>query len=192
MTAPTSAAARPKPASRIVTNEKRASHNRACTRCGGATCMAVNSSRYSLHKSSITCRVSAAMIGVIKTAWAMIMAFGVKRRPRKPSGPERDSAKKTSSPTTTGGSPIRPFSATMTASRPGKRVSATTAPRGKPTTPASSVADKVTISDRRTIANSVASPLKIRDRALCVSNGASSRNKIDVSSFCRVFFPQVK
>ena len=73
----------------------------------------------------MTWRVSAAMIGVISTAWAMIIAFGVNSRPREPSGPERDSTRKTSRPTTTGGRPISALRTTMTASRPGNRVSAT-------------------------------------------------------------------
>ena len=38
-------------------------------------------------------RVSAAMIGITSSACATIMARGVNRMPRKPSGPERDSSR---------------------------------------------------------------------------------------------------
>ena len=38
-------------------------------------------------------RVSAAMIGVISTVCAMIMACGVNRMPQDPSGPERESSR---------------------------------------------------------------------------------------------------
>src|SRR5262249_52828432 len=64
-TAPTSAAARPKPASSAVTRLKRPSQINVVMRRSGPTSIAANSSRYSLHKSSTVCRVSAAMIGAI-------------------------------------------------------------------------------------------------------------------------------
>src|SRR5262249_16493894 len=65
---PTSAAARPKPASRVVTRLKRASHSNAATRPAGPTRIAVISSRYSTHRSSTVWRVNAAMIGMTSTA----------------------------------------------------------------------------------------------------------------------------
>ena len=91
ITAPTSAAARPKPASRAVTRLKRASRISVTTRRSGPTFMAASSSRYSIHRSSMVCRASAAMIGVTRTACATIIACGVNRSPNEPSGPERDS-----------------------------------------------------------------------------------------------------
>src|SRR5262249_52048306 len=93
ITAPTSAAARPKPASAMVTSEKRASQSSTLTREEGPTAMAVNSSRYSARKSAITCRGNAAMIAEIRTCCALITARGVKRIPNLPSGQERDSSK---------------------------------------------------------------------------------------------------
>lgn len=48
----------------------------------------------------------------------------------------------------------------MAAARPGKRVSATSAPSGTPTSAAIATALRLTISDRRTAANSAASPCK--------------------------------
>jgi hypothetical protein len=114
--------------------------------------MAVSSSRYSTHRSSMVWRASAAMIGSTSSAWAMIIAGGLNRRPRLPSGPERDNRRNTARPTTTGGSPMKALSTTMTAARPGNRTSARKAPSGKPTRPASTVALRLTRSDRRTIA----------------------------------------
>ena len=93
MTAPTSAAARPKPASSVVTRLKRASHSSVATRPSGPTFMAASSSRYSIQRSSMVWRASAAMIGVTRIACAMIIAFGVNRMPQEPSGPERDSSR---------------------------------------------------------------------------------------------------
>jgi hypothetical protein len=43
-----------------------------------------------VSSSSSTCRLNAVMIGVINTVWAMIMAAGVYRNCRKPSGPALD------------------------------------------------------------------------------------------------------
>src|SRR5262249_27588547 len=51
-TAPTSAAARPKPASSAVTRLKRPSQTNVAMRRSGPTSIAASSSRYSFHKSS--------------------------------------------------------------------------------------------------------------------------------------------
>jgi hypothetical protein len=91
MMAPTSAAARPKPAKSAVTRLKRASQISAVTRPTGPRFIAVSSSRYSIQRSSMVCRVNAAMIGVTSTVCATIIAPGVNSRPNEPSGPERDS-----------------------------------------------------------------------------------------------------
>src|SRR6185312_1532235 len=130
--APTSAAARPNPASNAVTRENRASQISVATRRAGPTCIAASSSRYSAHKSSTVCRVKAAMIGATKTVCATIMACGVNRIPHEPSGPERDNVRKIANPTTTGGSPISALSTTIAPSRPGKRINAMNAPNGTP------------------------------------------------------------
>src|SRR5215207_1058932 len=124
ITAPTSAAARPKPASSAVTRLKRASHNSAATRRTGPTPSAVNSSRYSAHRSSMIWRAKAAMIGNTRMACATTMACGVNSSPSEPSGPERDSRRNTPKPTTTGGSPMQALTNTVSAVRPGKRASA--------------------------------------------------------------------
>jgi len=62
------------------------------------------------------------------------------------------------SPTTTGGNPISALRMTITASRPGKRISAMAAPNGTPMNPPKTTADKLTMSDNRTIASSAGSP----------------------------------
>ena len=84
------------------------------------------------------------MIGVTNTVCAIIMAGAVNNRPNEPSGPERDSARKTARPTTTGGNPIRALSRTMTPWRPGNFVSAMRAPKGMPISAASTTADRLT------------------------------------------------
>src|SRR5262245_50613484 len=63
------------------------------------------------------------------------------------------------SPTTTGGNPISALRMTITASRPGNRVSATAAPNGTPMSPPKTTADKLTMSDNRTIASNAGSPV---------------------------------
>src|SRR5262249_6655490 len=73
------------------------------------------------------------------------------------------------SPTTTGGNPISALRMTITASWPGKRDSATAAPNGTPMSPPKTTADKLTMSDKRTIASSAGSP-------------ASSNSSADTSS----------
>src|SRR5204862_1362905 len=78
-------------------------------------------------------------------------------RPTEPSGRERESARKTAKPTTTGGKPMSALSTTMTASRPEKRVSATRAPNGTPKSAATNTAERLTASDSRTIATSAGS-----------------------------------
>jgi hypothetical protein len=100
------------------------------------------------------------MIGAIRIVWAMIIACGVNRMPHDPSGPDRDSSRNTNSPTTTGGSPISALRTTIDPPRPRKRASASHAPSGSPISAASSTADRLTISESRTIANSAGSPAR--------------------------------
>jgi tungstate transport system permease protein len=77
MTAPTSATARPKPASATVRRLWRASQSSAAMRPPARTPSDSNCSAYSRCRSSITCRVSAATIGATRMVWAMIIAAGV-------------------------------------------------------------------------------------------------------------------
>ncbi len=104
-------------------------------------------------------------MGTISTVCATIIAAGVNSSPSTPNGPERDSSRNTTSPTTTGGSPIRVFIATDSPRRPGKRSAATAVPSGSPISVAASTAVRLTRSDRPTIRTSPSSSVAIRVRA---------------------------
>src|SRR5882724_8270930 len=93
ITAPTSAEARPKPASTAVTRLKRPSHSSVQMAPPGVAPSDRSCSLYSTHRSSTTWRASAATIGAISTVWATIIASGVNSRPSTPNGPLRDSSK---------------------------------------------------------------------------------------------------
>ena len=69
-----------------------------------------------------------------------------------PSGPARDNSRYTIRPTTTGGSPMRAFNATINVCRPGKRVIAISAPSGRPITAAARTAVRLTLRLSATIA----------------------------------------
>ena len=157
MTAPTSAIARPNPASNTVASEKRVSHSSVNTARMVRAPSEISCSRYSPHASATICRDSAAMIGVMRMVCAMIIAVGVNRIPSAPNGPARDSSKYTTSPTTTGGNPIIALSSTVSVCRPGKRPTAIAAPSGRPRHAANSVAVRLTRSDSSTIASSFGS-----------------------------------
>ena len=93
ITAPTSAAARPKPASTIVTSEKRRSQSSVTAAPNRFSPSERSCSRYSSQASSTTCRESAATIGVIRIVCAITIAVGVNSSPNAPSGPARDSSR---------------------------------------------------------------------------------------------------
>ena len=91
ITAPTSAAARPKPASTTVSSEKRMSHRSVSAAVHLRAPSERSCSRYSRQASSTICRESAAMIGRIRIVCAITIAVGVKRMP---SCAERPGARK--------------------------------------------------------------------------------------------------
>ena len=93
MTAPTSALARPKPASSTVSSAKRPSQSSVGTARQGPAPKERNCSAYSSQSCSIAWRDSAARIGVISRVWAITMAPGVNSSPSPPSGPLRDTAR---------------------------------------------------------------------------------------------------
>ena len=74
----------------------------------------------------------AAISGVTRIACATTIAAGVNSRPSGPNGPERESKRYTTRPTTTAGRPMKAFSTATTTWRPGKEPVATSAPNGKP------------------------------------------------------------
>ena len=93
MTAPTSALARPKPASTAVDSPNRPSHSTVDTARAGPIPNEASCSRYSSHRSDVIRCASEAMMGNTKTIWAMIIAVGVNNSPNTPNGPERDSSR---------------------------------------------------------------------------------------------------
>jgi hypothetical protein len=90
-TAPTSALARPKPARTPVRRLTRPSQRRVGTARSRLVPRLSSCSRYSAQMSSTTERVSETTIGRIRIVCATIIAVGVKRSARGPSGPDRDS-----------------------------------------------------------------------------------------------------
>src|SRR6267143_69087 len=76
------------------------------------------------------------------------MAPGVKSKPNRPSGPERDSSRYKARPTATGGSPKNALDKTTRTRRAGKSYTASAAPSDKPTSVARAVAHRLTPRDR--------------------------------------------
>ena len=95
----------------------------------------------------------------------MIIAEGLNKRPNPPKGPERDNNRKNVNPTTTGGRPISALIATIATDRPGKRDTASKAPKGRPISAARHTAVKVTRRDRATIPKNTGSRRMISARA---------------------------
>src|SRR6185437_9272082 len=71
------------------------------------------------------------MIGMARIVCAIIMAEGVNSNPRKPSGPEWESARYRARPTTTGGRPKKALIKTTMARRPRNEKTASAAPTGR-------------------------------------------------------------
>ena len=107
--------------------------------------------------SSTTCRVSAVTTGITSTTWAITMAWKVNIQPRKPSGPERDSSKYTTKPTTTDGKASKVFSTVNTMCRPGKPDTPSHAPTSRPTPQPIRQALALTPNDRPTMVHSAGS-----------------------------------
>src|SRR3954469_10325579 len=91
------------------------------------------------------------MIGVARMACAITMAEGVKSSSRKPNGPERDSAKYSTRPTTTGGNPNNALINMTNNLRPRNGKMASAVPSGKLSNVAIAVAAKLTPSESATI-----------------------------------------
>ena len=134
ITAPTSATARPKAVSAIINTAKR-----SCSSISRADKNGPAPSERSwsppLRRASITNRrESAAMSGTTNTVCAITMAVGVKSKPHSPSGPERDSNKYTSKPTTTEGKASKVLTNHTSNAWPGQRATAKPAPKLRPKT----------------------------------------------------------
>jgi hypothetical protein len=90
-------------------------------------------------------------MGIARVACAITLAIGVKSNSRKPSGPERDSARYSTNPTTTGGRPKNALTRTTIIRRPRKGTIARAVPKGKLTAAAKAVAAKLTPIESPTI-----------------------------------------
>jgi hypothetical protein len=93
------------------------------------------------------------MIGRLRMNWPMIIAPGVKRRFRAPSGPCRSSRIERIKPTTTGGSPKPVLQIASRTPRPRNFALASQTPKGTPTAMLASVAVTEISSDWRMTAH---------------------------------------
>ena len=96
----------------------------------------------------------------------MTMAVGVNRMPQEPSGPDRDSNRYTTSPTTTEGSASRVFITPTTRLCPGKRATASQAPSTRPNPAPSKQAVPLTCNDSPTTWARRGSAPRINDPAV--------------------------
>jgi len=109
--------------------------------------------------------VIAAISGTTSKVCAMTIASGVYSSPKPPNGPERDSSRYTTTPTTTEGRPIMPLISTDSVLLPGKRPTAMQAPSGRPISVPSTTAPPLTCSDSTTISATVWSKVASSDMA---------------------------
>ena len=93
------------------------------------------------------------MRGTTSTTWAITMAVGVYSKPSSPKGPERDKSRYTTTPTTTEGSPMKPFATMASVCLPGKRPTARQAPAGRPISKPIATASPLTCSDSSAISS---------------------------------------
>jgi hypothetical protein len=89
------------------------------------------------------------------------MAVGVNSSARVPSGPDRESAKYSTRPMTTGGNPKSALIKTTTSRRPGKGKIARAVPTGKLMAVAMAVAAKLTLTDSATISRKLCNSLMV-------------------------------
>ena len=90
-------------------------------------------------------------MGKIKITCAIIIEVGENSNPRVPKGPDLDSKRYTTRPTTTGGNPINELKKTTKAVLPGNCTVASTVPKGSPKTPAIKSAIELTLKDKTII-----------------------------------------
>ena len=158
ITAPTSDTARPKAVMPTVSSANRSSHSSRAARCQRLAPSDCHCSPWARSASSMAWRVRAVTTGTTSTVCATTIAWKLNIQPRKPSGPERDSSRYTTSPTTTDGSANRVLRPASTSPRPLNRDTASQAPSHSPRPQANTQAVALTASDRRTTLHSTASP----------------------------------
>ena len=121
ITAPTSEIARPKAVISTISSASRASQASSSARIAVPAPQERSCSPCKTSASSTAWRDRAAATGNTSTAWASTMAWKLNSQPQAPSGPERDSSKYTSKPTTTEGTASSACNTVSTAPRPVKR-----------------------------------------------------------------------
>src|SRR6266436_67800 len=101
------------------------------------------------------------MMGIANIVCAMTIAAGVKSRAREPRGPERERARYSTRPTTTGGNPKNALIKTTTDRRPRKEKTARAVPTGKLTAVATTVAPTLTLIESATISTKFCDSLMV-------------------------------
>src|SRR3954451_22707528 len=101
------------------------------------------------------------MIGIARMVCAITIAAGVNSNASEPSGPERDSARYSTSPTTTGGNPKNALIRTTTSRRPRNGKIASAVPIGKLIAVAAAVAARLTPIDNATISRKLCNSLMV-------------------------------
>ena len=169
MTAPTSEMARPKAASSTTSKAWRSSQASKTLRIQIPAPSDCNCSPCDCSASCTTWRVRAVATGNTSTAWASTMALKLNNQPRYPKGPERDSSKYTTNPTTTEGTAKAVLSKVSTRPRPANRATPSQAPSTKPRLHASAQAQALTASERPTMA---------RNRGSSETSSCKARNAL--------------
>ena len=106
------------------------------------------------------------MIGRIKNIWARIIAYGVYKISNHPNGPDLETNKYTSRPTTTGGIPINELKILIRMDLPENLVTARITPIGNPRIEAIIREVRLIFNDNPTISNKELSKLKINVNAV--------------------------
>src|SRR6266852_584509 len=101
------------------------------------------------------------MMVIANIVCAMTIAAGVKSRAREPRGPERERARYSTRPTTTGGNPKNALIKTTTDRRPRKEKTARAVPTGKLTAVATTVAPTLTLIESATISTKFCDSLMV-------------------------------
>ena len=91
------------------------------------------------------------MIGMTRTVWAMIIAVGVNNNSNDPTGPRREKRRNITSPTTTGGRPIKVLTPLIIHPLPLNDPSPSPTPAGIPITAATKTAEMLTTRERKII-----------------------------------------
>ncbi len=111
------------------------------------------------------------MIGMARMVCAITIAVGVNSSAKEPSGPERERARYSTRPTTTGGNPKNALIRTTISRRPRKEQIARAVPIGKLMAVAAAVAAKLTLIDSATISKKLCNSLMVMTLLFGVIDG---------------------